>query len=65
MIGGNVKFPKSRANLYLVVREGEAICGGFSDYDEAENYRGACEQEFFEKTGKTVRFYVRLTTFYG
>jgi hypothetical protein len=60
-----MKFPKNRANLYEVVREDGALCGAWSNYDDAEDFRAACEQEFFEKTGHKVPFYVKLTTFYG
>lgn len=61
-----MKFPKNRSDLYVVVRgEGEAICGAFSNYEAAEDYRGACEQEWLEKTSVPVPYYVRLTTYYG
>lgn len=60
-----MKFPKNRANLYVVVREDGALCGAFSEWEEAEDYRGACEQEFLDKTGKRALFYTRLVIYYG
>lgn len=60
-----MKFPKNRANLYIVVRTDDAICGAFSDFAEADDFRAVCEQEFLEKTGQRVRFFVKLTTYYG
>jgi hypothetical protein len=61
-----MKFPKTRATVFVVVRgEGEALVGVFSDYEEAEDYRGACEQEWIDKTGHSYPFFVRSSTFYG
>lgn len=65
----NVKFPKNRANIYVVVREDEshtAILGVFSDLIEADDYKGACAAEWFNITkGQPANFEVRLSTFYG
>lgn len=61
-----MKFPKNRATVYAVVRgEGEAIVGVFPDYADAEDFRGECEQEWIDKTGRSYPFFVRATTFYG
>ena len=65
-----MKFPKNRANLYIVVREFQgqcAILGGFADFHEADDYRESCQQEWIDKTGDldSVSFGTRLTTFYG
>ena len=69
-----MKFPKNRANLYLVVREtydysnsDKAVLGAFSDCEEADNFKDACQQEWLDKVGdlKNVDFEVELTTYYG
>lgn len=61
-----MKYPKNRELMYVVVRgEGEALVGAFSDYNAAEDYRGACEQEWLDKTDRNYPFYVRLVTYYG
>lgn len=59
-----MKFPKNRANVYVVQR-GEAICGVFLHYDDAEDYAGACKQEWYDKTGQKLEFKVSLATYYG
>lgn len=73
----NVKFPKNRENIYVVVREdfsdamgshltGTAVLGTFSELVEADNYKDACASEWFEKTkGWPAFFDVRLSTYYG
>lgn len=71
-----MKFPKNRASLYIVVRRDDwdgdfggttSLLGGFADFDEAENYKGACAQEWLERVGRSdgIGFYIELTTFYG
>lgn len=60
-----MRFPKNRASVYVVRRGEEAVCGVFKEYQEAEDYAGACEQQWLEKTGHRVRFYVVISTFYG
>jgi len=67
-----MKFPKNRANLYLVERwtydkEATVIVGGFSDYYDAEDYKDACKQEWVDKVGNDagVSFNVVMTSFYG
>lgn len=70
-----MKFPKYRANIYVVVREDRvmqnvpghvAILGAFSDPVEADDFKGACAAEWFDKTsGAPAHFEVRLSTFYG
>jgi ADP-ribose pyrophosphatase YjhB (NUDIX family) len=59
---------KNRGTVFVVVRgreAGAAVVGVFMDYDEAENYAGACEQQWLEKTGASVPFEVQLSTYYG
>lgn len=70
-----MKFPKHRANLFLVERWTYAngattIVGGFPEPDAAENYAEACRQEWRDKgygedidEGRVV-FNVAMTTFY-
>lgn len=67
-----MKFPKRRSNLYLVERldrrSGQSsICGGFSELEEADNFRDGCEQEWKDKhpDDVTIMFGVIVTTFYG
>ena len=73
-----MKFPKNRANVFVVVREdtdefrlqllNTAILGVFGSLEDADNYKGACEQEWNEKMGDRIVdptiFEVRMTTFY-
>lgn len=61
-----MKFPKNRANIYIVTR-GEVVCGVFASYEEADNFCAACEQEWYDKTGAWVpeHFKVQVSTFYG
>lgn len=61
-----MKYPKNRADIYVVTR-GAAVCGSFSDFDAADDFAAACEQEFFDKTGdySPESFRVQLSTFYG
>lgn len=65
-----MKFPKNRANVFAVVREqvtGSSVLGVFPDFEEANDFRYACEQEWLEKIGE-LRGYVfstQLSTFYG
>jgi len=68
-----MKFPKNRDNIYLVERRGratdqhQATIAGFSNYDEAEDFKEACSQEWIDKVGhmEDVYFNVTLTTYYG
>jgi hypothetical protein len=63
-----MKFPKNRANVYVVMRMGatdQTVCGVFANYDDAEDFAGACKQEWYEKTGTKLKFEVVLSTFYG
>lgn len=61
-----MKFPKNRADIYVVTR-GDAVCGVFASFEEADNYAAACEQEFFDKAGNFSpdSFKVQVSTFYG
>jgi hypothetical protein len=68
-----MKFPKNRANIYVVVRDIDtttmrdtSVIGVFSDLIEADNYKDACAAEWFDKTkGQPASFEVRLSTYYG
>jgi hypothetical protein len=65
-----MKFPKNRANLYLVIRDdhSQSVCGGFSEPDAAGEFASACEQEWRDKYPHwegVPKFKVTLTTFYG
>lgn len=71
-----MKFPKNRANLYLVERwtwKGTftTIIGGFSTPEAADDFKEACEQEWIDKGFKDdldngkVQFKVILSTYYG
>ena len=71
-----MKFPKHRANVFIVVREDwthdhllmhSAVLGVFPTPEGADAYSGACEQEWLEKMGQAgqwARFDVRLSTYY-
>jgi len=59
-----VKFPKNKANIYLVVREDKAVVGAFVHLEDADAFASACEQELLDKTGKTIPFHVQITTIY-
>ena len=43
------------------------VLGVFSELDEADDYKGMCEQQWKEKVGhlKNVEFDIQLTTYYG
>lgn len=70
-----MKFPKHRANLYLVERwtyenNATVIVGAFDNIVAADNFRDACYQEWMDKDlmepGKEdVVFNVVLTTYYN
>lgn len=62
-----MKLPKNRANVYVVYRMGThpAVCGVFTDYEDADNYAGACKQQWLERYGVSAEFNVQLSTFYG
>jgi hypothetical protein len=64
------KLPKPRAFLFLVVREMEgkraAFLGAYSDAVEADDYKGACAAEWFDRTGGApADFTVTAVPFYG
>lgn len=70
-----MKFPKNRANVFLVERwtyENNAtiVVGAFSEYTDAEDYKDACMQEWVDKglvdsSKQDVVFNVTMTTYYG
>jgi hypothetical protein len=71
-----MRFPKARANLFLVERwtydnSSTVIVGGFYEPEGAEEYKEACIQELRDKgfgddldEGRLV-FNVVMTTYYG
>jgi hypothetical protein len=63
-----MKFPKHRANCYVVVRiygHDTAICGVFPTVDGADAFRDACAQEWKDKgLPLDVDFDVELATYY-
>lgn len=61
---------KHRGDVFTVIREGAgrpaAVLGVFSDAEEADNFKDAMAQEWFEVTKGTVaEFCVWITTYYG
>lgn len=59
-----MKFPKNRASVFVVLRE-DSVLGVFADLDDAEDFRGASEQEWIDKTGEKPFIRVTISTFYG
>lgn len=71
-----MKFPKHRADCYVVERRIEhpelgstAIVGVFPSHEGADAFRGACEQEwrdrgFFDEGRFVTTFVVTLATYY-
>jgi len=62
-----MKYPKHRANIYLVQRELDGVvCGAFSTSEGADEFKGACEQDIQDKRLSTdfFKFYVSLGTYY-
>ena len=68
-----MKLPKTKTGLFLVIRyqlehgtsEGGVPIGIFVTLEAAEDYAGACAQEFADKNIHTFDFYVSYTTFYN
>jgi hypothetical protein len=63
---------KNRGNMFVVVRQqwngiGCHVVGTFSNMDDADDYKGTCEQQWLDKMGSLhgVEFEVQLTTYYG
>lgn len=65
---------KNRGNLFVVIRHdlqgswnSSTACAAFADLDDADDYKGACEQEWRERVGdlEGVDFDIQLTTYYG
>lgn len=62
----------NRGNVFVVTRQGgygfdSAVCGVFSELQEADDYVGMCEQQWKEKVGdlKGVMFSIQISTYYG
>ncbi len=70
-----MKFPKNRANLYLVERwtyenGATVIVGAFDNVEAADAYKDACKQEWIDRHlvdpfKQDVVFNVVLTTYYN
>lgn len=67
-----MKFPKNRASIFVVERVdadySSVVCGVFADVQEAEDFAGACKQEWIDKYpswDKHPQFRVSISTFYG
>jgi hypothetical protein len=64
-----MKFPKHRANCFLVERVVDmnyCVVGVFPTHEGATEFAGACEQEFIDKDIDKDRyvFQVVMSTFY-
>ncbi|MDE3022300.1 MAG: hypothetical protein KGI54_10605 [Pseudomonadota bacterium] len=70
-----MKFPKHRANVFVVQRSpvsfndgmygGGVVVGVFPTSEGADEFKGACEQEFVDKGLKgCFLFDVTMSTFY-
>lgn len=64
----------NRGNVFVVVRSftdapepyNPTAVGVFSELDEADDYKGMCEQQWKERYGVVnVVFDIQLTTYYG
>lgn len=64
----------NRGNVFVIVRHdvskgwnSTTACGAFSELNEAEDYKGVCEQQWTERVGdlEGVEFEIQLTTYYG
>lgn len=66
-----MRFPKNRANVYMVCRSVEGrddmVIGVFESLTEADAFKGTCEQDFLDRgfTPDDFSFYVEMTTFYS
>lgn len=67
-----MKFPKNRANIYVVERVdadySSVICGVFAYVQDAEEFASACFQEWkdmYPSWDKHPLFRVAISTFYG
>lgn len=67
-----MKLPKNKTNVYAVVRYGGsllpvALIGVFANNEDADDFAGACKQEWIDKglSDVDVSFRVELTTFYA
>jgi hypothetical protein len=65
----------NRGNVFVVMRhtlgwggisDGTSL-GVFSELDEADDYKGMCEQQWRDKVGHLheVEFSIQMTTYYG
>jgi hypothetical protein len=65
-----MKFPKHRANCFIVMRymtgHRAVVMGVFPTDTGADEFAGACTQEFIEKgfTSTEFHFEVQMTTYY-
>lgn len=68
-----MKFPKHRANIFVVERRildkavvSYTVIGVFPTAEGADNFKGACEQDFRERgfTDDDFAFTVTMSTYY-
>ena len=65
-----MKFPKHRANCYIVMRytttSPATVVGVFNNPDGADNFKDACSQDFYDRgfTDDDFAFEVHMTTYY-
>lgn len=65
-----MKFPKHRANCYLVMRytttNPATVVGVFPNPEAADNYKDACAQDFYDRgfTDDDFSFEVQMATYY-
>lgn len=67
-----MKFPKHRANVFLVERMSAdpavlpVVCGVFPTYDGASDFAGACKQDFIDRgfQDSGYSFQVYMSTYY-
>lgn len=67
----------NRGNAFVLVRHNLDTCyhsnfpsttvGVFSELEDADDYKGMCEQQWIDKVGNldSVEFEIQLTTYYG
>jgi hypothetical protein len=63
-----MKFPKHRANCFVVTRmigDDTTVLGVFPTYEGADSFMGACEQDWKDSNAPyTPSFEVYMTTYY-
>lgn len=59
-----MKYPKHRTTVYIVMRQGNTPIAVFASYEEADNFKDACVQEFVDRGFSYPEFDVQVSTFY-